>query len=226
LGADEVELDVIRCATGEPVVIHNETVDKTTDGTGRVREKSLEELKELDAGSWLDERFRGTRIPTLDEVFEFVGQRLTVHIEIKGESIKPDGAEHAVIKSIQRHDMVDRVIVSSFNPFRLWRVRSEAPELKAALIFSPRNRLYLRRAWFAPLLQVNGLHAFHSIIDNAFVERAHRRGRWVYGWTVDDTEGMARLIRTGVDGVVTNDPGLLRQVLDSTHGRSSQEHVG
>jgi len=219
-GADEVELDVVRCATGEPVVIHNETVDKTTDGTGTLRHKSLAELKELDAGSWFDERFRGTRIPTLDEVFELVGRRLTVNIEIKGQSIRADGTEHAVVESIRHHDMADRVIVSSFNPFRLWRVRSEAPELKTALIFCPRNRLHLRKAWFAPVLKVNGLHAFHSMVDDGFVDRAHRRGRWVYGWTVDDTEEMERLIRTGVDGIVTNNPGLLREVLQATCGRS------
>jgi len=223
-GADEVELDVVRCATGEPVVIHNETVANTTEGTGPVQDKSLAELKELDAGSWFDEGFRGTRIPTLDEVFELVGQRLTVNIEIKGRSIKPDGTEHAVIESIRRHGMADLVIVSSFNPCRLWRVRAEAPELKIALIFSTDNPIYLRQAWFAPVLKVNGLHAFHSMIDNGFVDRAHRRGRWVYGWTVDDTEGMLRLIKTGVDGIVTNNPGLLREVLDTTRGRVAQEH--
>jgi len=217
-GADEVELDVLCCATGEPVVIHNETVDKTTDGTGPVRDKSLDELKELDAGGWFDERFRGTRIPTLDEVFGLVGKRLTVNIEIKGESIRAYGTEHAVIESIRRHGMSDQVIVSSFNPWRLWRIRGESPELKTALIFCPRNRLYLRKAWFAPILKVNGLHAFHSMIDDGFVGRAHRHGRWVYGWTVDDTEVMVRLIGTGVDGIVTNNPALLRQVLEATCG--------
>ena len=228
LGADEVELDVMRCATGEPVVIHNETLDKTTDGTGPVRDKSLDELKELDAGLWFDERFRGTRIPRLDEVFELVEGRMSVNIEIKGQSVRPDGTEHAVLESIRRHGMTDRVIVSSFNPWRLRRVRSEAPELKIALIFSPRNSIYLRRAWSAPVLKVDGLHPFHSMIDERFVDWAHKRGRWVYAWTVDDPQTMRKLIRIGVDGIVTNNPGLLKSVLeeDAASDRKQQENHG
>jgi glycerophosphoryl diester phosphodiesterase len=214
LGAEEVELDVMRCATGEPVVIHNETVDKTTDGTGAVRDKSLDELKELDAGLWFDERFRGTKIPTLDEVFALIGGAMSVNIEIKGQSVRPDGAEHAVLESINRRGLTDRVIVSSFNPWRLHRVRSEAPELKIALIFSPRNRMCLRKAWFAPILKVDGLHPFYSMVDEQFVDRAHKRGRWVYAWTVDDQETMKELIGTGVDGIVTNNPGTLSSVLE------------
>lgn len=228
LGADEVELDVVRCATGEPVVIHNETVDKTTDGTGTVRDKSLAELKELDAGLWFDERFRGTRIPTLDEVFELVRGKLTVNVEIKGQSVRPDGTEHAVLESIRRHGMTDRVIVSSFNPLRLRRVRSEAPELKIALIFSPRNSMCLRKAWFAHVLKVDGLHPYHSMIDDRFVDRAHQVDRWVYAWTVDDPATMRKLIRIGVDGIVTNDPGLLKEVLEDketpSEKRQQEEH--
>lgn len=223
LGADEVELDVVPCATGEPVVMHNETVDKTTNGTGAVRDKSLAELKELDAGLWFDERFRGTKVPTLDEVFELVKGRLTVNIEIKGESIKADGTEYVVAESIRRHGMMDQVIVCSFNPCRLWRAKSAAPELKTALIFSPHNSIHLRRAWFAPILKVDGLHPFHSMIDSRFVDRAHQRDRWVYAWTVDDTDTMIKLVRTGVDGIVTNDPGLLKEVLEGPHQCSAKK---
>ena len=212
-GADEVELDVVRCATGEPVVIHNETVDKTTEGTGAVADKSLAEIKELDAGSWFDEKFRGATVPTLDEVFELVGEKVAVNVEIKGESLSADGLERVVVESIRRHGMTNRVMVSSFNPCRLWRVRSLAPELRTALIFSPYSSLYLRKAWFAPILKVGGLHAFHSMVNERFVNRAHRRGLWVYAWTVDEPEMMLKLIRAGVDGVVTNDPGLLRDVI-------------
>jgi glycerophosphoryl diester phosphodiesterase len=213
-GADEVELDVVLCATGEPVVIHNETLDKTTEGTGAVAEKSLAEIKELDAGSWFEEKFRGTTVPTLEEVFELVGGKVAVNVEIKGESLRADGLERVVVESIRRHGMTDNVIASSFNPCRLWRVRQLAPEIKTALIFSPYNSWYLRRAWFASILKVGGLHAFHSTVDKRFVGRAHRRGRWVYAWTVDEPEMMLRLMRTGVDGVVTNDPGLLKEVVE------------
>jgi len=221
LGVNEVELDVRRCATGEVIVIHDKSVDRTTDGIGAVKDKSFAEIKALDAGSWFDERFRGESVPALDEVFDLLAGRLTVNIELKGGSLNPDGIEQVVVESIRRHGMIERVIISSFNPCRLRRIRAKAPELKTALIFSPYNSLYLRRAWFAPILKVDGLHAFHSMVDRHFVDGAHRRGRWVYAWTVDEREQMEKLILTGLDGIVTNDPRLLKGVLESTHMNSA-----
>ncbi|PJF42129.1 MAG: glycerophosphodiester phosphodiesterase, partial [Phototrophicales bacterium] len=113
-GAIGIELDVHRSQDGQVVLMHDFTIDATTNGTGVVTEMTLAQLKALDAGSWKDERFIGTQIPTLDEVFEAVGARLFINVEIKSKTLKTDGIEALVAQKIQQFGMKDRVIVSSF----------------------------------------------------------------------------------------------------------------
>src|SRR5690606_28189003 len=90
-GADGIELDVHRSKDGHAVIVHDFTVDETTDGNGTVTEMTLAQLKELDAGSWFGEGFHGVQIPTLDEVFEAVGERLLINVEIKSNMQDTDG---------------------------------------------------------------------------------------------------------------------------------------
>ncbi|MBC7809703.1 MAG: glycerophosphodiester phosphodiesterase, partial [Burkholderiales bacterium] len=120
-GAHGIELDVHRSKDGYAVIVHDFKVDATSDGKGLVTEMTLAQLKRLDAGAWFDPKFAGTRIPTLDEVFESVGQRLFVNVEIKSDSLETDGVEQVVADCITRHNMQSRVIVSSFNPYTLHR---------------------------------------------------------------------------------------------------------
>nr|MCU0514644.1 glycerophosphodiester phosphodiesterase [Anaerolineae bacterium] len=115
-GAHGIELDVHRSRDGYPVIVHDFTVDHTTDGRGLVTALTLAELKALDAGSWFSPAFAGTRIPTLDEVFAAVGQRLYINVEIKAAHEDSDGVEQVVADCIVRHAMQRRVLVSSFNP--------------------------------------------------------------------------------------------------------------
>ena len=104
-GAQGIELDVHRSRDGQLVILHNFDVDETTDGSGRITEKTLAEIKALDAGSKFAPEFAGTPIPTLDEVFEAVGKRLFVNVEIKSESVETDGVEQVVAECIRRHAM-------------------------------------------------------------------------------------------------------------------------
>ncbi len=128
MGADGIELDVRLSADGEVVVIHNDTVDATTDGHGRVSQMKLSELKALDAGRWYDPRFANERIPTLQEVFDAVGHRLSINVEIKVEFRQhPIQQEAEVVRLIEDNQMIHRVIVSSFSPRSLRRVRKLNP---------------------------------------------------------------------------------------------------
>ena len=115
-GADGVELDVRLTRDCEMIIMHNETVDETSDGEGRVADFTLAELKALDAGSWFGEAFKGVRVPTLDEVFEAIGRRTRINVEIKAEGLRSDGIEQKVANAIRRHNLLRSVIVSSFNP--------------------------------------------------------------------------------------------------------------
>ncbi|NPV68536.1 MAG: glycerophosphodiester phosphodiesterase [Anaerolineae bacterium] len=214
-GADGIELDVHLTRDRVPVVIHDEHVDTTTDGTGLVREKTLAEIKELDAGSYFDPRFRGERIPTLAEVFEAVGQRLLINVELKGMGRQADGLEAIVADLIARHSLGERVIISSFNPIRLRRMRRIAPRLPLGFLHDWETPPAQR--WLAAVLMV-GLpveadHPHHVRVTPSYVAQARRRGQRVNVWVVNEPERMRELRDMGVDLIMSDRPDVLRAVL-------------
>jgi glycerophosphoryl diester phosphodiesterase len=232
MGADGIELDVHLSADGETVVIHNHTVDATTDGQGQVSDLSLAELQALDAGAWFSPRFAGQRIPTLDAVLTEVGQRLRVNVEIKGQrgrQARRHARRHAqgqleatVVKQIEAHQMVERVIVSSFHPDSLRRVRALNPDIPLGfLYFWPVYKalpLWLYR-WIAPF---DALHPAFQLVNRGYVARARHRCP-VPGlqgtafplnvWTVNDESDLRRMVDLGVAGIITNYPDRLAHIL-------------
>ncbi len=216
LGADGVELDIHLSADGLPVVIHDFTVDATTDGCGKVTDMTLAQLQELDAGSTFDPAFAGEPIPSLEQVFETVGDRLLLNVELKTTRLRDYGLERAVIAAIERHGLSgDRVLISSFNPFALRRIKRIAPHLPTGLLYAPNLPLPLRRAWLAPLCPHEARHPAHSMVNARYVAWARRQGYLINAWTVDDPNDMRRLISLGVDGIITNLPDLLRAIMES-----------
>jgi len=214
LGADGVEFDVHLSADGVPVIIHDFTVGATTDGSGRVTDKTLAQLKQLDAGSHFDPAFAGERIPTLEEVLEAVGSRLLLNIELKTTSLRDNGLEPTVITQVEQHGLSDSVLFSSFNPFSLRRAKRIAPHIPVGLLYSPGLPLPLRHAWLAPMFPHEARHPEHTMVNTHCMARARRRGYWVNTWTVDDPDDMRRLIGLGVDGIITNVPDVLRSILE------------
>ncbi len=217
LGADGVELDAHLCADGVPVVIHDFFLQSTTNGTGPVAAQPLAALAELDAGSWFDPSFAGERIPTLAQVFESVGQRLLINVELKSQSREDRGLERAVIDLVERYKMSDRVLISSFDPYALRRVRSLAPHLPLGLLYSPLPSSWLGRvrAWRMRTLHPDTINPHWALLRPATIRRAHARGRRVVTWTVDQVEVMRRLCLWKVDGIITNHPDRLRAVLEA-----------
>ncbi len=212
-GADGYELDVHLTKDGIPVVIHDFTVDKTTDGTGPVADFTLAELKRLDAGVKFSPRFAGERIPTLAEVFDVLEPHSIVNVELKTKSIGDNGLERATIQLIRERGLQARVILSSFNPFSLLRVRRLAPELKIGLLYAPDLPVHLRKAWFLPLVKPHALHPHYHMVDERYMQWAKRRGYEVNVWTVDDPDDMRRLAALGVNAIITNRPDVLKSVL-------------
>jgi glycerophosphoryl diester phosphodiesterase len=216
LGADGIELDVHLSADGIPVVIHDSSVDATTDGSGRVSEMVLAQLKELDAGSYFGAAFAGERIPTLEQVLDTFGRRILLNIELKSLSPRDNGLERAVVPMVERHGLGHRVLFSSFNPFSLRRAKKLAAHIPVGLLYSPDLPLPLRRAWLAPLAPHEARHPEHTMVDARFMAWAGRRGYRVNAWTVDDPDEIRRLIRLGVHGIITNSPNVCRTVLETT----------
>ena len=203
-GAHGSELDVHRSKDGHPVVIHDFSVDATTDGSGHVADLTLAELKALDAGGWYAPGYAGVTIPTLDEVFEAVGKHLFINIEIKSNTQETDGVEQVVAECIRRHAMEERVIVSAFNPLALRRFRDLMPDVPIGFLYakdSP-DSAHALIADFA----VEALHPEDILINPLLVEKAHNAGQRVNAWTVNDVEQARQLVEMGVDCIITDAP--------------------
>jgi glycerophosphoryl diester phosphodiesterase len=216
MGADGVELDVHLSADGVPVVIHDFAVDATTDGSGQVADLPLVALKELDAGAWFDSTFSGERIPTLDEAFETVGQRLLINVELKVHGQPGAALVEAVAARVKCHGLSDRILISSFNPLALQQMRSLSPSLPLGFLTSP-----LPDSWLARLrlrlmhdLRAEAVHPHWCLVRPAAIRRIHGRGQRIVVWTVDDVDRMRQLVAWGVDGIITNQPDRLRKVLE------------
>lgn len=213
-GADAIELDAKLTVDGHVVVIHDQTVDRTTGASGRISELSLAELRELDVGSYFDVSFQGERIPTLDEVFEVIGQQIYINVELTNYASIFDALPDNVAKLVQKHNLSKRVLFSSFNPFALIRIRRILPETSIALLALPGKRGALARSWVGNLLSYQALHTKYSDVDTDLLVKTHSRMCQLNAYTVNQEEDIRHLISIGIDGIITDDPALARRVLD------------
>ncbi len=225
LGADGLDLDVRASRDGELVVIRDETVDRTTDGTGRVSEMTLEELQRLDAGYRYSPdngysfpyRGKGIKIPTLRDVLaSFPDARIVIDIRQTDPPI-----EEALAALIQEMNAQDRVLVVATDEAAIKRFRHLAPEVATGAAFGEWRRFYLMQrfglsAIYRPVanaLRVPERTGDTTLVTQRFIEAAHAQGMRVYVWTVNTPDRMRQLLQWGVDGIITDRPDLLRQVM-------------
>lgn len=214
LGADGVELDVQLCADGQMVVLHDVTLDKTTSGRGPVAARTLAELRALDAGGWFDPAWAGTPIPTLVEVFDALPAHAYVNIELKSADVLSRGLERAAADFIAARDLYGRVIVSSFDPLVLWRLRQINSRIPSGLLYALDMPVGLRYGQLARWLRADALHPHFTQLRPAWIAAAHARGCKVNTWTVNDPEMMRLLVAWEVDAIITDVPDVLSAVLD------------
>ena len=212
-GAHGIELDVHRSKDGHPVIVHDFTVDHTTNGSGLVTEKTLTELKELDAGVWFDERFQGTPIPTLGEVFEAVGKQLLINIEIKSQDVETDGVEQVIADCIQQHGMQERVWVSSFNPMALHRFRQIMPTMPLGFLIAHDSPIDTQAIAEQLQLTYEAIHPHHTMIDRKLMDDAEVKQLLVGTWTVNDLNRAKELAALGVNVIITDTPDKLLATL-------------
>lgn len=198
-GAVGVELDVRLSSDGRVVVIHDATVDRTTNGTGRVGEMTANALRALDTGN-------GAGVPTLDDVFEAFGPRMLYNVELKVSGLSDKGLAHAVAESIEAHHLQNHVVVSSFHPLAVRGARRElgATTMTGFLWYkAPR----LRRLMQGLLPGIEADHPYAPLVDEAYMAWARQRGLRVHVWTVDEAQEARRLAALGVHALITNRPG-------------------
>ena len=213
-GADGIELDAKLASDGQVMVIHDPSVDRTTNGQGLVREMTLSQVRELDAGSFFDSQFVGEPVPTLDEVFSEVGQHTLINVELTNYAAPADALPDLVANLVIRHQLQDHVLFSSFNPANLVRIRRLLPECPAAILTLPGRPGWLGRGLIGRLVSPRIIHPHYQDITGRFIQDEHRRGRRVNAWTVDDPNEMKRLFNLKIDGIITDDPRLARQILE------------
>lgn len=212
-GAHGVELDVRLTRDGVPVILHDERIDATTNGEGPVGAFTLAELQSLDAGSWFNESFKGVHVPTLDEVFETIGSRTLINVEIKAESALSNGVEAKTADAIRRHNLTRRVLVSSFNPLTLRRFRSLMPEVPIGYLHEPNTPFFLPHLLSG--FPHEARHPHFTLIDAKYMGWAKRQGYRVNTWTVNDPARAVELCDLGVDCMITDTPDVILAALQT-----------
>jgi len=212
-GAPAIELDVKLTADREVVVLHDQTVDRTTNGHGDLRTFTLADLRKLDASGSFAAQYRGERVPTLVEVFEAVGKQVYVNVELTNYASTGDHLVDLVAPLVRKYGMQDRVIFSSFFPFNLVRMKRLLPQAPAGLLTEEGRSGWLGRGLFGRWITPAIIHPYYKDVDERFMRRQNQLHRRVHVWTVDEPQELLRLTALGVKGFFTNDPRQALQTL-------------
>lgn len=215
VGADMIELDGHLSKEGEVVVIHDDTVDRTTNGKGRVAEYTVRELKQLDAGSWFGSQYADQKIPTLKEVLELTHDRVPLIIELKREesglNTIGDLADRS-LQEVEKAGMFNQVLFTSFDLSAIERIREKNPRVLVGLNYG--------KPWHSPQEIPGGkwlpiLACPSRILTKVNISNAKQQGKKIFVWTLNTEEEMERFLRLGVDGIVTNHPDRLIKILQT-----------
>ncbi len=221
-GCDMIELDIHLSHDREVVVIHDDTLERTTTGKGNVADQTFTELKRWDAGAWFSPRFAGERIPSLAEVLKLARNRILVNIELKKGKNFPYTMEELAdlaLREVEKAGMENQVLFSSFDPVAIDRIREKNPALPVALIQD--------KPWTSPEAAGRGkvypiLNCRATVLNENNIRRAHETGIHIHVWTLNTPEEMARFIALGVDGIITNHPDRLIRLLLAQAGRNGR----
>jgi len=208
--ADGIALAVHLSSDDQPVVIHDFTLERTTDGVGRVRDHTVRELKRLDAGGWRGARFQGQRIQTLQEVFERFRERTRFWIEVRGDFDRPRDLEERLVSTIEIYDVIERALVVASDHKALDRIRILNPEVQLGLLLAePPGEGSLPSPTTTRAVCPDGRR-----VTEEQLRAIRQAGLDCYVWTVNEPAQMDRLVGSGVSGIVTDLPRLLRGRLD------------
>lgn len=204
VGADGIELDVQMTKDGALVIIHDERIDRTSNGKGWVKDFTLEELRQLDFGIHFSDAFAGTKIPTLEEVLDWVtATPLGIHIELKNGIVRYDGLEDRVIELVRHYQLIDRVVISSFNHYSLVDVHRQHPDIETAILFM--EGLY--EPWhYARSIGANGLHCNLPVAVPEFLAGAAQDGMPVRPFIVNKKKHIQKLVEANCAGIFTDYP--------------------
>jgi glycerophosphoryl diester phosphodiesterase len=227
MGGDYIELDLQMTKDGELIAMHDETLDRTTDGTGLVKDYTLEEIKQLDAGSWFNdtypekanEEFAGLQVQTLQEVIEYFGKNKNYYIETKSPEVYP-GMEEKLLDILEQYNLTrqnapsSRVIIQSFSEASLQKVHDLNEDIPLVQLLDYKTTATITDEELAHYSQYAiGLGMSHTKINEEYIQKVREHNLLLHPYTVNEKEDMKRLLEWGVTGMFTNYPDLLEEVL-------------
>ncbi len=213
LGADMLELDIHMSRDGELVVMHDPTLDRTTDGAGYIKNYTVRELKQFDASKRF-EAYRGERIPILQEVFDLAKKRATFAIEVKNCPILYPDIEKKLIRVIEKNELVDEVIVIAFYHPSLKEIKRLNPDVKTGIIYTAA----LLEPWaVAETVGASALHPMYKYTMADMIAEAHKRDYLVHPWTINSIPEIEQWIKYGVDGIASDYPDSLSGVVKNLY---------
>lgn len=219
MGAEMIELDVMLSKDGIPVVFHDASLQKHSNGKGLVINYTLQELKKLDAGSWFDSRFSDQQIPTLEEVLAFASGNIALNIEIKTEAVSDqlrDGVEEKCLELVKKYDMEEYVLFSSFDYRAVRHLKALDSGISVALLYNNRSNRKLPHELLKEY-KADAFNCSYRQLKRKWINdlRDHNIPNFIY--TVDKKSQMQKLIAAGVSGIFTNKPDVLREVIWNYH---------
>ncbi len=214
--ADMIELDVLLSKDNVPVVMHDSFLEGTSNGKGFIKDHTIDELKQLDAGTWFSEKFRGEKIPTLEEVLKWAKDKISLNIEVKTESVADtykNGIEFYSSKLVRKYEMQNHVIFSSFDYRSVYHLKKNVPEIAVAILYEERRPFRKKPLDLIQRYQADGFNANWRRINAREINQIKQEGYDVWVYTVNKEKTIRKLIRRGVTGIFSDRPDLLRQVV-------------
>lgn len=214
LGADFIELDIRMSKDGELVIIHDKTVDRTTNKAGYVHDFTLRELQGMDAGSFFSAKYADETIVTLEEVMYTFAGRIGILIEIKDPQLYP-GIEGKLAKMVRRYEMIqdiagigahDGIQIQSFDFESMRRMQTLLPDIPIAVLINADQLPLTDEALDEFASYASSLNISHDLLDEELVRKIHERNRKVMAWTIRKDQDMERMRELGVDGIITDYP--------------------
>ena len=216
--ADGIESDVHLSKDGQLVIFHDASVERTSNGTGFIRDLTYAQLLELDIGAWKSPEFAGQHIWTLGQLLDFCREaRMLLNLELKNYEVFYDGLEQRVIDEVCARGMQEQVFVSSFNHISMQRFKDLCPEIETGLLY---DKPLLDMEHYLLPSNADNMHPRYMLLQYQpeLMDLFHGRGMRVNTWTVNDEEAMEDMLRRGVDGIISNYPNLLCRVADQICG--------
>jgi glycerophosphoryl diester phosphodiesterase len=211
--ADGIELDAKLSKDKRIVVIHDQTVDRTTNYHGQVKSFTLKELQKMDAGSHFDQTFKREKIPSLDEVLKQFGDKTFINIELTNYSDPLDNLPFIVAQLLLSNGLIHNILISSFNPIALFRFHRIHPDVCLGFLISPGKKGTWARIISNFFVPYDYLIIEFNDVSEEITYRLHLKNKRIFVYTVNSADDIQKMVMNGVDGIITDNPSLARRIL-------------